>query len=115
MKDLSNFIRNEFAKKQLFENYIFIDSNEGIDNVINSLNLGIYSNIIFKNSVLKNHFIDQISIARPGANIINCNCSVESYFDNQFDNLIIFNNVGRCKHQEIIEDINNYKEVIKIC
>lgn len=114
MRELSEFVKNEFAKKQLFEEYEFIDSIEGVDEIIGSLNCGIYANIKFKNSGLKDYFIDQITTCRPESIIINCNCSIESYFENNFSGLIIFNNVGRCKYQEILEDLNNYK-AIRIC
>jgi hypothetical protein len=114
MKELSDFVKNEFAKKQLLEDYKFIDSIEGVDNIISSLNCGIYDNFKFKTSNLKDYFIDKLTTSRPEANIINCNCSIDSYFENNFYGLIIFNNVGRCKHKEIIEDIKTYK-AIKIC
>ena len=114
MRELSDFVKNEFAKKQIFENYIFIESIEGVDNVINTLNCGIYANLKFKTTNLKNYFIDRITTIRPESNFINCNCSVERYFENQFNGFIIFNNIGKCKHQEILEDIENYK-AINIC
>lgn len=114
MKELSDFVKNEFIKQQLFENCIYVDTIEGVNEVINSLNRGIYLNIKFKTTNLKEYFIDQITTSRPESNIINCNCSVNSYFENTFNNLIIFNNLGKCKHQEILKDVEKYK-AIKIC
>jgi hypothetical protein len=114
MRELSEFVKNEFAKKQILEDYKFVDSIEGVDKMISSLNCGIYENIKFKTSSLKDYFIDQITTVRPETNIINCNCSIESYFENNFSGLIIFNNISRCKYQEILEDITNYK-AIRLC
>lgn len=114
MRGLSDFVKNEFTKKQIFENYTFIESIEGVDNIISTLNCGICMNIKFKTSGLKHYFIDKIACIRPEINVINCNCSIDSYFENNFNGLIIFNNVGRCKFEEIFEDINKYKAV-RIC
>jgi hypothetical protein len=115
MKDLSNFVKTEFVKKQIFENYTFIDTIESVDEVINTLNCGIYMNLKFKTSGLKDYFIDRITTARPEANFINCNCSIERYYDNEFRDLLIFTNVSKCKYEEIINDINKYSKSIKIC
>jgi hypothetical protein len=114
MRELSEFVKNEFAKKQLFEEYQFIESIEGVDEIISSLNCGIYTSIKFKNSGLKDYFIDKITTCRPETNIINCNCSIDRFFENSFDGLIIFNNIGKCRYQEILNEMTNYKS-IKIC
>lgn len=114
MKQLSDFVKTEFAKKQMFEDYKLIESIEGVDEAISTLNCGIYMNIKFKTSGLKDYFIDKITTIRPESNIINCNCSVDSYFENKFSGLIIFNNISRCKYNEILEDLNNYK-AIRLC
>lgn len=115
MKDLSNFVKTEFVKKQIFEKYIFIDTIESVDEVINTLNSGIYMNLKFKTSSLKNHFIDKITTIRPESNFINCNCSIERYYENEFRDLLIFNNISKCKYEEILNDINKYDKSIKIC
>jgi hypothetical protein len=114
MRELSDFVKNEFAKKQLMENYTLIESIEGVDKIINALNCGLYMNIKFKTSNLKDYFIDKITTSRPESNIINCNCSIDSYFENQFNGLIIFNNINKCHYIEILEDINKYKKSIKV-
>lgn len=114
MENLSNFVKTEFAKKQIFGNYIVIDTIEGVDEAINTLNCGIYSNIKFKTTFLKNYFLDRITTVRPESNIINCNCTIDSYYENSFDGFIIFNNVGKCHHEEIINDMKKYKAV-NIC
>ena len=111
MKELSDFVKNEFAKKQIFGNYIVIDTIEGVDEVVSSLNCGNYMNLKFKNSNLKNYFFDKITTSRPEANIINCNCSINRYYENLFDGLIIFNNIDKCKYIEILEDIKIYKSI----
>ena len=114
MRELSEFVKNEFAKKQLFEEYQFIESIEGVDEIISSLNCGIYTSIKFKNSGLKDYFIDKITTCRPETNIINCNCSIDRFYNNDFDGLLIFNNLLQCKHQDILNEIKNYKGIF-IC
>lgn len=115
MKDLSDFVKNEFVKRQLFEQYNYIDTIEGVDEIVSTLNFISNMNIKFKSTSLKDYFIDKITTVRPESNIINCNCSVERYYENNFDSsLIIFNNIGKCRYQEILEDIEKYKSV-KIC
>ena len=69
-------------------------------------------NIVFKNSMIKNHFIDSLSTARPDINVINCNCSVDKFFENDFSGFLVFNNLKRCQHSEIIEEIKNHKGVL---
>lgn len=114
MKDLSDFVKREFSKKTLFEHFEFIDTIEGVDSIINTLNTGIYVDVKFKNSNLKNYFFDKLTTTRPEANIINCNCSIERYNENNFNGLIIFNNINKCHYIEILEDINKYKKSIKV-
>lgn len=115
MTELSVFIRDEFVKNsvdKLFENYICIDTIEKADKMLSCISMGKYANIVFKNSIIKNYFIDTVSIIRPDAKIINCNCSVDKFFENDFNGLLIYNNLKHCKFSEIIEYISNHKGIL---
>ena len=117
MKDLSSFVKDEFIKKALFEEGLFIDSIEETESLVSEVGCGKYVNIFFKSSSLKDIFIDRLSIIRPDVTIINCNCSVDKFYENDIESikgLIIFNNIKKCKHSEIIESIKKYKGVL-IC
>lgn len=112
MKSLSEFVKDEFVKNELLKDCMYIESTEQVDKVVEMLSCGHYININFKNTILKNYFIDCITTVRPESNIINCNCSLDCYNDNDFSGFLIFNNVKRCKHNDIIEDIKKYKSII---
>lgn len=117
MKDLTIFIKDEFIKKALFEESLYIDNEKDAYNTAVKINSGKYINIIFENSILKNNFLDIITTMRPDSNIINCNCSIDNFNNiniNNLSGLLIFNNVKNCKHKEIIETIKNYKGIL-IC
>ena len=114
MKNLSEFVRNGFVAKKTTETYEYIDTIEGVDSIIEVLNCGNILSLKFKNTNLKNYFLDKISTIHPYCNVINCNCSIDKYYENNFSGYIIFNNIGRCRQIEILEDINKYKS-IKLC
>lgn len=117
MKDLSVFIKDEFIKNTLFKESVFVDSEEKINQVFESIANGNNTNIIFKNTGLKDYFINNLSIYRPDSVIINCNCTVDCFESLNLDNisgLIVFNNVKKCKYPEIIESIKQYKGIL-IC
>lgn len=115
MKNLSVFIYDKFIKKdidKLFENCICIDTiEEAIDAAINTL-YGNYANIVFTNSVIKDRFLDKLSTIHLNINVINCNCSVDRFFENDFTGYLVFNNLKKCHSKEIIEEINKYKNKI---
>lgn len=118
MKNLSVYIKDEFVKRnidKLFVNCISINTFEDAKNIAESAgwcNDLKNINIVFKNSMIKNHFIDSLSTARPDINVINCNCSVDKFFENDFSGFLVFNNLKRCQHSEIIEEIKNHKGVL---
>lgn len=115
MKNLSVYIKDEFVKQdidKLFANCISIDTIEEAEKAITSVSYGKYANIVFKNSCVKNHFIDELSTACPNINVINCNCSVERFFDNDFCGFLVFNNLKRCQYTEIIEEIKKHKGIL---
>ena len=116
MKNLSTFIKEEMQKMHLLEDkeYIYINNFDEAECAVASICCGNLTNIVFSNSSLKKYFIDKLVIALPDANIINCNCSQDRFNENNFDGLLVFNNILQCKHQEILDEIKNYKGVF-IC
>lgn len=116
MRDLTLYVKEELHKKHLLENekYIYIDNIDMADSVVALICCGNLTNIIFSTSSLKKYFIDKLVLTREDANIINCNCSIDIFYENIFDGLLVFNNILKCKHQEIIDEIKNYKGIF-IC
>ena len=117
MKDLSLFVKNEFVKKEinkLFNNIngIYIESVEDCNAIANEIGRGKYINISFKNSIIKDHFIDILSCIRTDINVINCNCSLDCFYENDFSGFLVFNNLKRCQHTEIINEIKKHKGII---
>ena len=117
MKNLSVFIKDEFIKKNVdtfFENSICIETIEQANQAVLDVTYGNYANIVFTNSVVKDRFIERLSTYQQDINVINCNCTVDSFFENSFDGFLVFNNLKRCKHAEIIEEIKKHKAIL-IC
>ena len=115
MKNLSVFIKDEFVKRsidKLFENCICIDTMEAAEQLVWDVSFGKYANVVFNSSVCKNHFIDELSTAYPDINVINCNCSADKFFENDFYGFLVFNNLKHCKSTEIIEEIKNHKGIL---
>lgn len=119
MRNLSNFIKDDYINKnidKLFENNICIRTEEDVNNVVSLINNGSYANVVFTNSILKNIFIDKLSMYRDNINVINCNSTVNRFFENNFDGFLVFNNLTHCKHTEIIDEIRKYShKSILIC
>jgi hypothetical protein len=114
MKGLSDFVKDEFIKKQLFEEGLYINSFDEVNTVVNNINNGEYKNIIFENTYLKERFLSRLKMLRPDYNLINCNSSTNRFFENDFNGLIVFDNIKKCKDKEILEEIKKYKAVL-IC
>ena len=115
MIDLSSFLKHEFLKNNILDVVEQVDTIEDSELFAARICRGEYINLKFKSSSVKEHFIDIISTMIPDVNIINCNCSLNKFNENCFDNrLLIFNNVKLCKHAEILEEIKNYKGIL-IC
>lgn len=115
MKHLSVFIKDEFVKENVdsfFTNSICIDTIEQITGVVLNVSYGNYANIVFANSQLKERFLDKLSSIRPDINIINCNCTVNRFFENKFNGFLVFNNLKRCQHAEIIEEIKKHNGIL---
>lgn len=112
MNNLSTYIRNSFVKYSLYEMlepHEYVESIEHANKLIFEVSYGKTYNLIFKNSHIKEYFIDNLYTVRPDINVINCNCSIDKFYENDFDGLLIFNNVKHCKHKEIIEEIQKHK------
>ena len=115
MKNLSIFIHDEFIKKdidKLFENNICIDTIEKATDIAVGILYGNYANIIFTNSNVKERFLDKLATVKPDANIINCNCTVDRFFENDFTGFLVFNNLKKCHHKEIIEEIKKHNAIL---
>lgn len=112
MKSLSTYANDTFIKYtlyELFESHEYVDDIDKVNKLINEVNYGKTTKLIFKNTYLKEYFIDNLYTVRPDINVVNCNCSIDRFYENNFDGLLIFNNVKHCKHHEIIEEIQKHK------
>lgn len=112
MKSLSTYANDTFIKYtlyELFESHEYVDDIDKINRLINEVNYGKTPKIVFKNSYLKEYFISNLYTVRPDINVVNCNCSIDRFYENNFGGLLIFNNVKHCKHSEIIEEIQKHK------
>jgi hypothetical protein len=117
MKNLSIFVKDEFIKEniiKLFENSICIETVEEANRAVSIINCGSYANIIFKSSHIKDRFLDRLRIRVENINVINCNSTVDRFFENDFGGVLVFNNLTHCKHTEIIEEIKKHK-AIRLC
>lgn len=114
MKELSRFVKEEFLKNDLFEDRVSVDTLEAADDVVYRVSAGERMSIMFRSSSLKDYFFDSLYSVRPDLNIVNCNCTVDRFNENTFDGLLVFNNVKRCGHLQIIEMVKKHKGVI-IC
>lgn len=115
MRNLSVFIKDEFVKEnidKLFENCICIDT---IEQAVDSALLVTYgncANIVFTNSLVKDRFLDKMATIHSDLNVINCNCTTDSFFENDFTGFLVFNNLKKCKSKEIIEEIKKHKAIL---
>ena len=118
MKELSEFVKTEFTKNCLFENFNEISNIDIVDNVVYNISCGKYINLKFRTSMIKEYFLDKLLVVRPDTKIINCNCSIECFNKNIFsisnNDLIVFNNIKNCKYCEILDNLKNYKAIL-IC
>lgn len=117
MKNLSVFIKDEFVKRdidKLFENCICIDTIEQAIYSALEVSYGTCANIVFSTSTVKDRFLSKLESIIPNINVINCNCTIDSFFENDFNGFLVFNNLKRCQHMEIIEEIKKHKAIL-IC
>lgn len=115
MKNLSMFIKDEFVKNsidKLFENCIYADTLDESEQLVRKISQGEYINIVFNNTMSKNHFIDELNTVCPDIKVINCNCTEDTFFDNDFHGTLVFNNLKHCKSMEIINKIRNHKSIL---
>lgn len=115
MKNLSTFIIDGFVKENIdkfFENGICIETIEQAANAALSVSYGNYANIVFTNTYVKNYFLERLQSYHSDINVINCNCTIDSFLENNFSGFLIFNNLKRCQHAEIIEEIKKHKAIL---
>ena len=115
MKNLSVFIKDEFVKRdidKLFENCICIDTIEKAVYSALETSYGTCANIVFTSSVIKDRFLDKLVNVNSDIKVINCNCTIDSFFENDFNGFLVFNNLKKCQHAEIIEEIKKHKNKI---
>lgn len=114
MRELSTFVKDEFLKTKLFEEGLYINDFSEANDLAHKANYGETFNVVFSNTNLKEYFLDTLSTARPELNVINCNSSVDRFFENEFSGLIVFDNIKKCKDTKILEEIKKYKAIL-IC
>jgi hypothetical protein len=117
MNNLSTFINDKFIENNInsfFENSTYIDSIELAEKAVKDVCCGYVTALVFENSVFKNRFMSNLATMKPNINIINCNCSADSFSENTFNGFLVFNNLKFCHHKEIIEEIKKHKGVL-IC
>ena len=114
MKELSRFVKEEFIKSDLFDKGVYVDTLDDVSRLVVRVTIGEQMNITFRSSYLKDYFISCLRGIRPYLNVINCNCTVDRFYENNFGGLLVFDNIKKCGHLEIIETIKQYKGVI-IC
>lgn len=114
MKELSTFVKDEFIKKKLFEEGLYINNFDDIKKLVIDANNKIYFNVIFENTYLKENFLTLLKNTCPDFNIINCNSSLERFVNNDFGEFIVFDNIKKCKDTRIIDEIKKYNAIL-IC
>jgi hypothetical protein len=115
MININNYIKNENTLNIINPYKIIDDFNEVDIMVCNILDDKKIPNLIFSNLELKNYFYSKLEDYNIKYNYINCNSSIERFFnDIQNDGLILFNNINNCKDPDIIKIIKNTDGII-IC
>lgn len=117
MKNISVFIKDDLVKRdinKLFESNICIDTIE--DAINTAVNIAYCrsncTNIVFSTSAVKDRFITKLESIVQDTNVINCNCTIDSFFENDFSGFLVFNNLKRCQYKEIIEEIKKHKAIL---
>ena len=114
MKQLSEYIKDEFIKNKFFENSIYVKDVVTADSLAYDVSIGKIFNVVFDNFALKEHFFDTLSSDNRNLNIINCNSTIDRFFENDFSGLLVFDNIKKCKDSKILEEIKKYKAIL-IC
>lgn len=115
MKSLSTFIKDEYAHSavnRLFKECVYVNSMDIAERTAKDICYGRRCNIVFENSIYKNRFINVLTTLKPDINVINCNCSVDSFFENDFNGFLVFNNLKYCNNKEIINEITTRKGIL---
>lgn len=105
--NLNSYIRLELIRESFEKECLFITSMDEIKNI------DIYknTNIIFNNTSLKTNFYEHLNLHDLDYTVINCMTSIELFNDmlNDSRGVVIFDNVCRCKNNDILEQIVKYK------
>ena len=113
MIDLSTFIKCDFLRESLKENGILIKDASDVRAYVLDLTEGLQKNVIFENSQLKDYLFEYLREQGIQYEIVNCNATEERFFENfNTNHLRIYNNVGKCKSQEILKIIQNNSGII---
>lgn len=116
MINIDKYIKNTTIKEVFKENYKLIETFEDIDCFIYNIQMNkkLY-NLLFSNHSLKNYMYSKLDEYCIEYNYINCNSSIERFFnDIQNDGIKIFDNINNCQNEDIIKIIKNTAGVI-IC
>lgn len=114
--DLSIYIKSESLKKKCGEDFVNITNINEAEDIAYKVSNGEIYNIIFETSSLKERFFSIIETNRPDINIINCNTNI-SIFNRNMQSIkypILYNNIDKCKDNDILNIIRNKKGII-IC
>lgn len=115
MINIEKYFKNKIIL-ELINPYKIITSQNEVDCIIcNLLDSKKIPNIIFEDYELKTYFYAKISDYNIEYKYINCNSSIERFFEDiQTDKLILFNNINNCKDSDILKIIKNTPGII-IC
>ena len=115
MIDVNKYIKNEYTLN-LLTPYKIVKNQIDVEVIVsNILDFKKVPNLIFSDNELKNYFYYKLDEYNIDYNYVNCNSSLERFFnDIHQEGLIIFNNINNCKDENILKIIKNTPGII-IC
>lgn len=111
MIKLSAFIQSMDIHKELEKNHSYISSIAEADAYAMDVQSGVWNNVIFENTSLKAYTFDKIQTLCD-VNIINCNSTLERFCESLSDGLNIFDNIDKCKNEDILCIVLNNKGIL---
>lgn len=113
MIDLNTFIKCDFLRESLKSNGVIIKDISDVKVYVLNLTEGLQKNVIFENSQLKDYLFEHLRDQGIQYEIVNCNATEERFYESFNTNYLrIYNNVGKCKSQEILKVIQNNSGII---
>lgn len=99
--------------EELEKPYVIISSFDDVSRYINKLLQGQIINVMFKRTSLKVYCFSKIQ-ENIDTNIINCESCMQRFCEQLIipAKLVIFDNIGRCKDQNIIDIVKNKKGIL---